>query len=79
MTNKQFQKLLKRYPNDLPVKLMVGDSARTVVQFDGDRIIESSETAYINKEAPEDQWDTEDGKIELGDGQRYLLINPIIV
>jgi hypothetical protein len=81
MTNGELQKLLAEYPADMPVKLMpkINNDYKTVVDLDEDNILHSSETAYVDTEAPEDEWDTEDGKVELGDGQQYLLFNPIII
>jgi hypothetical protein len=80
MTNKEFQELLSEYPSDLPIKLLVKhEPMAKCIDFDDENILLTSETAYVNEDAPEDEWDTEDGKIELGEGQRYLLLNPIIL
>lgn len=79
MTNKQLQELLQKYPDNMSVKIITNQNSQKVHPFDNENIIETSTTAYIDDEAPEEEWDTEDGKIMLGDGVRYLLINPIIL
>lgn len=83
MSNKELQNLLKDFPDDMEVRLLPKDfgatSDRHIVPFSQENILHTSESAYINDEAPEEEWDSEDGKIELGDGKQYLLINPIIV
>lgn len=79
-TNKQLQELLKQYPDDMPIKLLVDHDLKTKIQdFDEENILHSSETAYVDGDAEPMDWDCEDGKVELGEGQQYLLINPIIV
>jgi hypothetical protein len=79
MTNKQLQNFLGLYPDEMPVKLLIGSSAKDpIIDLDGENILHTSETAFVNTEAPEDEWDCEDGKIELGDGKQFLLFNPII-
>ncbi len=80
MTNKELQLLLSKWPDEMPIKLLP-DTYRpdiTQIPFTEDHILHTSETAYLNDEAPDEEWDHEDGKIELGDGIQYLLINPII-
>jgi len=89
MTNRQLQELLRQYPDDMLVKLLIGHNyappqaepfkPQDPIDFSSEKIILTSETAYVNENAPEEEWDTEGGKIELGDGQQYLLINPIIL
>lgn len=77
MTNIELQNYMKQFPNDLPIKIRIdGDSVKAL---DEENILHTSETAYVDPNAPEDEWDCEDGKIMLGDGQQYLLFNPIIV
>ena len=77
MTNIQLQQLLATYDDNMPVKLSVNNSSphSTKVDFTEDNIVLTSTTAYANDEAPEDEWDNDSGKIELGDGERYLLLN----
>lgn len=79
MTNKELQDFLADYPDDFPVKLMVDHNDKTIVELTEENILHSSVTAYVNDEAPEEEWNHEDGKIELGTGQQYLLFNPIIL
>jgi|GEM_PF-6597673 len=79
MTNKQLQEFLQQYPDDMLIKLMTDKYTQSVVEMDEDNIIHSSESSYVDTDAPEDEWDTEDGKIMLGDGRQYLLFNPIIL
>ncbi len=81
MKNKELQKLLAQYPDDMPIKLLLSchDVNEPIVDFDEENILYTSETAYLDEDAPEDEWDAEDGKVKLGDGQMYLLINPMIV
>ena len=80
MTNKAFQDLLKQYPDDMPVKLLIDHKrVNAITDMDEENLLLTSETVYITKDAPEDEWDTEDGKRELGNGQQFLLINPIIL
>ena len=50
-----------------------------IIDLDEENILHTSETAYVDQHAPEDEHDCEDGKVMLGDGQQYLLFNPIIV
>lgn len=80
MTNKELQTLLAQYPDDMPVKLMPNATCydHSIIDFSEENVLHTSETAFCDDEAPEDEWDTEDGKVELGDGPQYLLINPII-
>jgi hypothetical protein len=77
MTNKELQDFLKQYPDEMPIKLRVEEME--VVELTTENILHTSETAYVNDEAPEEEWDCEDGKIELGSGTQYLLLNPLIV
>jgi hypothetical protein len=80
MKNKELQELLKGYPDDMPIKLLlnVNSPKEPIKDFDSENILHSSETAFLNADAPEDEWDSEDGRFELGDGEQYLLINPVI-
>lgn len=77
MKNVSLQILLKKYPANIPVRLRASDN-NDIIEVSSDSVILTSETAYIDSEAPEGEWDHEDGKVELGDGQQYLLINPVI-
>jgi hypothetical protein len=80
MTNIELQKLLAKYPDDMPIKLLTShESNWPVIDFTDENILHTSETAYVDYGADESEWDTEDGKIELGSGPQLLLINPIIV
>lgn len=80
MTNKELQSYLKQFPEDMEVKIMPDhEKTDVILPFELDNILHTSETAYVDTEAPESEWDVEDGKVELGDGMQYLLINPIII
>lgn len=82
MKNSEFQKLLQQYPDDMAIKLMFNhsfSSENRPADFNDENILLTSVTAYVDEDAPEDEHDCEDGKIMLGDGERYLLINPIIL
>jgi len=72
MTNKELQEYLKQFSDDLPVKLYKDGDIRDF--FDEDILI-TSETAHVNTETPEEEWDCEDGKFELGDGPEFILFN----
>lgn len=88
MTNKELQELLKQYPDDMPVKLLPNNdlpqlsidnkSVISIIDLTPDNILQTTDKAWVNEDAPEDEWDTEDGKI-VYDGKPYLLFNPIIV
>lgn len=77
MKNSKLQELLKQYPDDLDIKLLSEKSE--VVDYTGETLLLTSETAHVDDSADEEDWDTEDGKIVLGDGKQYLLLNCIIV
>lgn len=89
MTNKELQTLLAGFPDDMTVKLMHTHEIIRVdqqrhkyhdpIEFTAENVLHTSETAYADPDAPEEEWDSEDGKVRLGDGQQYLLINPIII
>lgn len=82
MTNNELQNFLAQYPNDMPIRFLADHnegSNTPILEFTTENIMLTSETAYVDEDAPEDEWDTEDGKVELGDGQQFLLINPIIM
>ncbi len=79
MTNKQLQDYLKKYPDNMPIKLIITHQERRAHNLIEENILLSSTTAHINEDAPEDEWDAEGGKVELGVGEKYLLINPIIL
>ncbi len=81
MTNKELQIYLATYPDDMPIKLNIDytDLKRPIIDFTEENIMLTAMTAYCNSDAPEEEWDTEDGKVELGDGEIFLLFNPIII
>jgi len=69
MTNKELQSYLAQFPDEMPVKLLVkAEPKAQPIELTEENILHSSESAYVNSDAPEDEWDTEDGKIELGSG-----------
>lgn len=72
--------LLAEYPDDMEIKFLQNSlvCSSDILEFTSENILHTSESVYINYDAPEDEWDCEDGKIELGTGEQYLLINPII-
>ena len=79
MTNKDFQLLLQQYPDDLDIRLIPDQrNWSKTIPFTEENILHTSETAHIDDSFPEDEWDHEDGKVQLGNGKQYLLINPII-
>lgn len=83
MLNKEFQELLKNYPDDMPIKLLVSSGSRNpnkenVIEFNNENIMLTSEQAFIDTEADPETWDSEDGKITQK-GKQFLLLNPIIV
>lgn len=75
MNNKQLQEYLSKFPGEMPIKLRID---RHIIDLTNENILHTADTAYVNNEAPKDEWDAEDGKIELGKGKQYLLFNPII-
>jgi len=84
MTNRQLQKLLQQFPHNMPLKLLLnsdtpisGYEKIVPVDLEDDHILKTSEGAWVDDEAPTDEWDHEDGKIRHK-GRRYLLFNPII-
>lgn len=77
MTNIELQVLLSSYPEDMDIKYL--NENRDVLNYTGETLLISSETAYVDDEAEEEDWDTENGQIKLGDGKKYLLLNCIIV
>ena len=79
MSNKELQELLQKYPDDMQMLIMVSHRTQTVYGLHSDHILHTSETAFVNDDAPEGEWDHEDGKVELGNGKQYLLFNPIIL
>lgn len=78
MKNKELQNYLAQYPDDMPIKIMIDHNSKELFDLTDENILHSSETAYCDADAPMDEWDSEDGKIELGNGKQYLLFNPII-
>ena len=71
---------LQKHPGDMPVKVLVNatDNKAPVFDFTEENILCTSEGAYVDHTAPEDEWDHEDGKVTQS-GKPYLLINPILV
>lgn len=63
MTNKEFQELLRQYPDDMPVNVWI--DIQDIREYIPDYLGEHSKTAFVN----------DDGDIELGEGERYLLVN----
>lgn len=75
MTVAQLREFLNEFNNDTEIKLRVeGD---IILSLDEETILYTSEGAHVNDSYPEDEWDSEDGKI-VHSGTRFLLINPII-
>lgn len=70
MTNKELQTYLQQHPDEMEVRIRHG---KDLNPLSIDNIHIYSDTAVVDDEAPEDEWDTEDGKIDLGDGEKYLL------
>lgn len=80
MINSELIEYLKQFPLDTPIKLMFGQYAsQDPVDLEQENILYTSETATADDSYPEEEWDCEAGKIIMGDGEMYLLINPIIV
>jgi hypothetical protein len=81
MKNSELITFLSQFDGNMPIKILINstDPKSEVVDLDEENILHTSETAYCDDNAPEEEWDTEDGKVMLGDGQQYLLFNPIIV
>lgn len=77
MTVKELKQSLAAYPDDMPVKLNLygGFDIEKAIDITEENYILYSETAHIDRTAPEEEWDCEDGKFEMGDGPQYLLIN----
>lgn len=78
MTNKELQDLLKEYPDNIRVKQFIhGFSTGKDKERDFEKSDFSlhSNTAFADDMAPEEEWDLEDGKQILGDGEKYLLFN----
>jgi hypothetical protein len=79
MKNKELQELLKGYAPDMEVKIFIDHADKNSIKdFDEENLLHTSNTAFVDDSAPMEEWDTEDGKINLGAGEKYLLINPII-
>ncbi len=83
MTNIQLQEILRQYPDDMDIRIMPkGHGSITewgIKSFEDENILHTSESAYVDADAPEEEWDNESGKVMLGSGTQYLLINPIIM
>lgn len=79
MTTKELRKYLLTFPDDMPVKLMINNEPKSKpIDLTFDNIVHTSESVFIDSSVSQDKWDHEDGKIRLGDGQQYLLFNPLI-
>lgn len=81
MTNSELQNILKCYPDDMAIKFLPNhdiSKENEPLDLSEDNILHTSVTAYVNEDAPESEWNAEDGEIGLGEGEQYLLINPII-
>lgn len=80
MTNKQLQEYLKQFDDNMQVKLLVdsNDLISQPIDFNKENVLVYSKTAWVDDKAPVHEWDAEDGKVRLGRGKKYLLINPII-
>lgn len=76
MTNKELQTLLQEYPDDMPIKLLPKSDSdyKKIIDLTDENILHTSETAWYREAQEEDEQD-EHG---LGDGQQYILFNPII-
>lgn len=77
MNRKQLQDYLEQFPEDIPIMVLIDN--HSVDDLTEDHILHTSDTAYVDESVPEDDFDCEDGKIMLGDGRQYVLINAIIV
>ena len=82
MKVKELIEILKKYPENMPVKIMPDherDSSfnYNVQDLTTDHLMQHSEKAWIDDEADPETWDCEDGKVRQK-GKRYLLVNPII-
>lgn len=81
MKNLELQNYLKQFDDETPIKHL--DQSHKILgdirDFKFENILHTSETAYVDGGAPEDEWDCEEGKLCLGDGKQFLLLNPIIV
>lgn len=78
MTIETLIEALKAFPRTLEVRALSGKD-NEIYPISIDNLLHTSETAFVNDDAHVDEWDCEDGKIELGSGKQYLLINAIIV
>lgn len=79
MTNKELQHLLAQYPDDMPVRLLPSQCLdEIVIPLTEEHILHTSDKAWVDDDAPVEEWDCEDGKIHY-DGQPFLLFNPIIL
>lgn len=78
MTNTELQELLKMYPGELPVMLLASNGSKhEMIEFTEENILHTSKTAKMIS-VPEDG-EPEDGEVDLGDGEQYLLLNPLIL
>jgi hypothetical protein len=87
MTNKELQEYLKKWPDNMPVKLLPNNSlpplsvdnkaVHAIIDLTTDNVTYHTDKAWVDSDADPETWDTEDGKI-VYDGKPYLLFNPII-
>jgi hypothetical protein len=78
MTVKELKEALSEFPEDLDVRALIGNSVKPY-SLTTDNLLHTSETCFANDDAPLEEWDCEDGKLELGSGTQYLLINAILI
>jgi hypothetical protein len=77
MNVQQLIEILSKYPQDTPVR--INSNYDPVVDLTPDHVVLTSTTAYANDEAPEEEWDCDSGKLELGDGERFIMLNAPIL
>lgn len=79
MTVKELMHTLRSMGEDEEVKIWIDHSNKeSIVALQDEHLYYTSDGAYIDSCAPEDEWDAEEGKI-THKGTRFLLINPSIV
>jgi hypothetical protein len=76
MNVKELKECLSQFSDEMPVKLL-SPSCTSYIALTEDNIIIAPNPAHINKDAPAEEWDTENGKIEPDTGL-FLLLNPIV-
>lgn len=75
MTNKQLQELLKTYPDEMPIKLLTEHQRGEIIDLTEESVLHTSTTAVYHEAEEDDEQDF----TTLGDGEQYLLFNPVIV